>query len=392
VCAIVRELAAAVPGPVTALAMAAASGNTLLTDPSGAPVTNIINWMDHRAEEAELGRVALPPAEAIWQTVGWPYTRRFPLAHLAWLKENRPDVYRTAGRYCMNSDWLLFKLTGNWRMDHSTATTFYLQDQASWQYHAPFLAALEIPVAKLSALCPSAVSVGGLTPDALRATGLAPETQVVTGCFDHPAAARAFGILEPGKLMLSCGTSWVGFFPELDRRKIIGAELLCDSFLADKGGPWGAIFSVPYIGRTVDWYIDNVIAPGEADKYGVFNDSAAAAKPGADGPRIDLRDPPRAVEGSRGNISRAVMEGAAALLNERINELRKRGIAFERAVMVGGPAKSPVWPGIVQEITGMDLSIGSRHAGAKGAALLAGMGAGIYRDEQDAYRIAGDRI
>lgn len=175
---------------------------------------------------------------------------------------------------------------------------------------------------------------------------------------------------------------WI--FPENDRNKIIDLELLCDPFLAPNGGAWGAIFSVPYIGRTIDWYVDNLIAPGEKNKFRIFDELAEAAMPGAGGLKIDLRKPPVSVKGSRENISRAIMENAADLLNDKIKLLESRGIKFSSAVMVGGPSKSPVWPGIVEKITGIKLSVGSQHAGAKGAAILAGIGAGIYKNEYDA--------
>ena len=371
VCDVIRQLTSASRHPVAALAMAAASGNTLLTDSEGVPLTPAISWMDQRAVRCLPEKLKRLTQDEVRRTVGWPRVNRFPLAHLAWLSEEQRDVFRAAGHYGMNSDWLLFRLTGIWRMDYSTATTFHLQDQVAGCYHQPFLDLLGIAEAKLSPLTDSGAFVGTLTHRAAERTGLCTGTSVVTGSFDHPAAARAVGVTAPGQLMLSCGTSWVGFFPEMDRRRIIESELLCDPFLSRQGGPWGAIFSVPYIGRTIDWYIDNVIAPDEPDRLRAFDESAARASPGAGGLRIDLRQPPRRTEGQRCNISRAVMEGAARLLNGRLETLRQCGMRFDSAVMVGGPARSPVWPKIVEAITGLRISVGSSHAGAKGAAMLA---------------------
>ena len=389
VCRVIRELVSAAPAEVAALAMAAASGNTLLTDAAGRPLINIINWMDRRAEQNPPAALAGRTTAAVTQITGWPCVSSFPLAHLAWLREHRPELYREAGHYGMDTDWLLYRLTGRWVIDHSTATTFHLQEQSSGTYYEPFLKMLDIPRAKLSALAHPGVAVGPLTGPALRDTGLSPRTAVVTGCFDHPAAARAVGVAEPGQLMLSCGTSWVGFVPCIDRQKILSAQMLCDPFLSAGGGPWGGMFSVPYIGRTIDWYIENVIALGERDRLRIFNESSAEAAPGAGGLTIDLRLPPRAISADRKNVSRAIMEGAARLLNEKIRDLQARGFRYNRAVMVGGPAHSPIWPSIVAEITGLAIALGGRSAGARGAALLAGIGVGIYQNEQDACRGRG---
>jgi sugar (pentulose or hexulose) kinase len=274
----------------------------------------------------------------------------------------------------MNSDWILFRLTGQWLMDYSTATTSILQEQKTYTYYKRFLDLLNIPESKLSCLVLSAYCAGNLTKQALADTGLSKSTKVITGSFDHPSAARALGVVKPGQLMLSCGTSWAGFFPEQDRQKIVDLDLLCDPFMAPEGGAWGAIFAVPYIGRTIDWYIENIIAPGVENKYEIFNELAAKADSGADGLKIDLRKAPEYLNASRENISRAMMEGAAELFNEKLKELALSGIKFNKAVMVGGPSKSPVWPQIVEETTGINLTVGSQHAGAKGAAIMAGTG------------------
>ncbi len=373
---VIRELAAAAPAPVRALAAAAASGNTLLADAQGRPLTPVINWMDKRcAGKPPPALDGLTPA-AVRRVTGWPCVEIFPLAHLAWMREQAPEQLRQAAHVCMNTDWLLFRLTGRWLMDHSTATTFHLQDQARRCWHLPYLGRLGISEAQLSRLTASGVAAGPLTAAAAAETGLTTETVAVTGCFDHPAAARAVGALRPGQLMLSCGTSWVGFTPFADREAILAADLLCDPFLSDQGGPWGGIFSVPAIGPVIDWYVDNVIAPGEKDRLRIFDEAAAQARPGAGGLVIDLLAPPRHVAGDRASVSRAVMEGAARALGNRLRALEPHGFRFTRAVLVGGPSKSPVWPGIIAEITGLDLSLGSAHAGAAGAALLAGAGAG----------------
>jgi sugar (pentulose or hexulose) kinase len=374
VCQVIRDLAGAAPAEVAAVAMAAASGNTLLTAADGTPLMNIINWMDRRAEQQPPAALADLTAAAVAQITGWPCVASFPLAHLAWLRERQPDLYSAAGHAGMDTDWLLYQLTGKWVMDHSTATTFHLQEQTSGSYYEPFLKRLALPREKLSALAPCGAPIGPLTAAARRDTGLSPRTIVVSGCFDHPAAARAVGVLTPGQLLLSCGTSWVGFVPCMDRQRLLEAQMLCDPFLSAGQGPWGGLFSVPYIGQTIDWYIDHVIAPGESDRRRVFNELAAQAAPGAEGLEIDLREPPRALAADRRNVSRAVMEGAARLLNAKLLALQAHGFRYDRAVMVGGPASSPVWPGIVAEMTGIEVTVGSRSAGAQGAAILAGSG------------------
>ena len=82
------------------------------------------------------------------------------------------------------------------------------------------------------------------------------------------------------------------------------------------------------------------------------------------------------------------MEGAARLVNDKILALQPHGLHFDQAVMVGGPSRSPVWPDIVAEITGLDITIAGRSAGARGAAVLAGIGIGLYRDREVSFLAA----
>ncbi|MCF7855225.1 MAG: amidohydrolase family protein, partial [Candidatus Pacebacteria bacterium] len=74
---------------------------------------------------------------------------------------------------------------------------------------------------------------------------------------------------------------------------------------------------------------------------------------------------------------------AAHLLNEHLNRLGTRGFGFREAVLVGGPSKSAVWPDIIAEITGLELTVGSEHAGAKGAAMLAEIGTRVYQSKEN---------
>jgi sugar (pentulose or hexulose) kinase len=390
ICSIIRELAAHAPAEVSGLAMAAASGNTLLTDSDGKPVTNIINWMDRRAEMNPPAALAGLTGDAVSQVTGWPCVSCFPLAHVAWLKENQPERYRAAAHVGMDTDWVLYRLTGKWLMDHSTATTFHLQEQVAGTYYEPFLKRLGLSCEKLSTLTESGVVAGTLIRQAADDTGLSPKTKVVTGCFDHPAAARAVGVLEQGQLMLSCGTSWVGFTPHRERQAILDAKMLCDPFLSASAGAWGGMFSVPCIGRAIDWYVENVIAPGESDKLRIFDESAAQAEPGAGGLLVDLQETPQPIRASRANLSRAVMEGAARLLSEKLRGLKAHGFSYDRAVMVGGPSRSRIWPTIVAKETGLNIVTNGRSAGARGAAVLAGIGSGVYRDERAALAGQGE--
>lgn len=365
-CSILRELGRG--REVGAIAFAAAAGNTVLLDrASGRPLTNIVSWLDRRAEGADLPSLRGLTPEGMSRLTGWPCTDSFPPAHLAWWREHRPGLLRNAF-VSQNQDFLQYRLCGRHLIDYSSAVPLLLVDQCREKYDPGLLRRFGLDAEQLPRLAPSGAVIGNLTAEAAAATGLSAAAVVVAGSFDHPAAARAAGITEEGRLLLSCGTSWVGFFPCRSREKLIAARLLCDPFTRRANGLWGGMFSIPAVGPRIDRYVHEFIAPDSDHPFRVFDELAAANSAG--GLEIDLAAEYRRPSGSRGRTARAIMEGAARLLAGKLEALRQDGFRFTEAVMVGGASRSPVWPGITSAMTGLKITVGGKSAGASGAALL----------------------
>ena len=349
---------------------------------------NAISWMDTRAEDEArtvFGEL-LNPAE-IHQITGWPFINMFPIAHLAWLKCRQPELLRNAAKICMSTDYINFKLTGVWGIDSSTATTSYMQDQRKAEWHLPYLEKLGIPADKLPPIRISGTVLGRITPQAATQTGLSAGTPVVLGSFDHPGAARGSGVFDEGQLLLSCGTSWVGFYPLKDRDLAVSQRLLIDPFLRDEG-LWGVMLSLKAISNYVEQYLCRYISDSP-EKYKEFDSLAASAPIGANGLLINTMQYEELDELNRrpkADIARAVMEGTAYLLRMRIEQLQQAGMRVDTVSMVGGPSETYPWPQIIADVLGRRVTIvNGSCAGAVGAAVLAGIGAGLYANEREAY-------
>jgi len=303
----------------------------------------------------------------------------------------------------MNITYLYHRLSGAYGMDHSSATTFYLQDQVARRWHRPLLDWLGLGEEQLPRLLPSGAMLGRLTARAAGETGLPADAAVVLGAFDHPCAARGTGATEVGELLLSCGTSWVDFFPTTERRLAVAQKLLVDPFLTP-AGPWAAMAALTAVGVTIDRHIQRaVLQKGEdpARKYEVFNAAARSAPRGAGGLYLDLYRGSQsflrgeaasagAREHSRDQVARALMEAAAFETRLRTEQLAGAGLRAGRITMVGGPTESPVWPQIVAEVCGLPLRlINGQTAGAVGAALLAAVGCGLFADVREAFLAMG---
>ncbi len=400
ICSIIRELLVKVENPkdIRALSFCGATGNTILLDKDFNPLGNVINWLDTRTagKEAELWPEL--DVERVYRTVGWPFIGAFPLANLGWYKQFKPDVWENA-RYCaMLNDYIYYRLCGRLVVDPSKATTFYLQEQESRKWDRHLLDFLELDEGALPKILPSGTAAGTITPKAAEETGLDTDTLVVTGSFDHPAAARSTGVFEEGDVLISAGTSWVAFTPVTDRETGLTGKMLVDPFLSPPGC-WGAMFSLPAVAEKMNIYLENRIGSGEGESIlGRFNRLAGEAEPGAGGfclnllkqPYAEMKDAVKNIpeEIQDKNIARALMEGVVFFIRNRVDTLTGLiGKPVGRIVLTGGPTKSPVWPSILADVLGRPvvIPVTGQHAGAMGAVIFAGIGAGIYDNERAGY-------
>ena len=138
------------------------------------------------------------------------------------------------------------------------------------------------------------------------------------------------------------------FFPCADREKLIENRLLCDTFLSKEKGLWGAMSSVAQVSKKIDYIIEKNIAT--ENKIQIFNECAEKAERGAGGLKINpVTDFDNDFSGcSKENIARALMEGAANLLKEKLDFLKILGIEFNSVKMAGGPSQSELWVDIIR--------------------------------------------
>ncbi len=381
---------------VAAISLSSASGNTVLIDKNNNLLYPVIAWQDTRQSTELAEALGDIDKELYYRTIGWPYIPTFPPAHLAWFKKHLPHLLEDAALIGMSSDYVNLKLCGSFAIDTSTATTLFLQRQDKAVWNNELSSKLGVNTDKLPKLLPCATKIGTLTDTAKQALGITnDDTAIVLGSFDHPSAARGVGVLEPGQLLISCGTSWVALTPITEREKILSLSMLCDTFL-QKNGVWAGLFSVPNIAIKIDKYIETYI-DNTADKYAIFDRLALKATAGACGllinPLIEKSSYDLQTQTPE-NIARALMEGVGYLIRHELEKLQKGGIIINSAVMAGGPSEHELWPQIVCDINNITLKtpVNSAFAGAIGAAVMAGIGVGIYDDEYTAAELNNDFI
>lgn len=393
---LIRELTSKVPddGVVVGVAAASASGNTLLLDENGKPTTPIINWQDHRVttEAKEIFGENFD-RKSYYLSTGWSFGfKSFPLAHLSWLYKHEPEKLKNADSVCMSTEYLYKELTGEYGISTSAGTPFFLIDQRTGKYNTQILDLFGIPETKVPPVFKVGQVVGKVNAHGAEISGLPVGTPVCAGTFDHPSAARGVGVLKEGQMLLSCGTSWVGFYPINDRNVVAENKMLIDPFLSDYNGPWGGMISLEAVSLKLDDYIQKFIATGSG-RFKTFESYSKQSEPGAGGLTIKMNeedDETLIASYPKHHIARAMMECICTMLKAEFDVLQAGGVHADTAVMVGGPTECPFWTEIIEQFTGMKVEI--RHgafAGARGAAMVAGIGAGLWKNEAEAFKIIG---
>ncbi len=368
---VIKKLASALPkdGTLTGISQVSASGNLLLLGEGFKPITPIINWQDMRVTD-EVGKVLGNDFDyqAYYEKIGWRLNVKFPLAQLCFIKHHDTELLRRATYVCMSTEYLNFLLTEKFGISPSAGTPFYLIDQTKKAYVKEVIDVFGIDEAMLPPVMEIGAELGEVTPKMCERLGLPCGVKVFCGTFDHPGGAISSGVTSEGKMLLSCGTSWVAFIPIRDRNIAIKNGFLCDPFLSDRGGPWSAMCSVSSIGNVVNELVSKYI--GGYDK---LTELATASTDGAGGLVIDPTriNAPEILTYSKENIAYAIMEMPARLLREKLEVFLSSGVKFERVFMAGGPTKSDIWVSVVERILGMSVTVkDAEYSGAVGAAMI----------------------
>lgn len=369
---------------ILAICSCCASGNLILLGKENQPITPIIGWQTVVSEEDKNAFYTKNEQEDFYNIVGWPLNCRFPALYLAAIKLHKPELIDNAEMIAMSAEYLNFALTGKWGISHSMGTPFFLMNQENGTYNLPLLEKLGISENKLPPIYSKGTVLGKVMPENAEKLGLSVDTQIVLGSFDHPSGAMGSGVFEEGEMLLSCGTSWVEFFPVSSRDFAISTKGLVDRYMLD-GSPYCVMKSITSISEKIDALRYHYLGDISHKEY---DDLAKSAPLGCNGLRFNFTDDDFVIDDkfSRGDIARAIIEAAALILKENLNSLEKCGLKAEKITMIGGISNSDVCVGIVSEVLERPVFVSNgQAAGAVGACLLAGIGIGIYKNEKDAY-------
>ncbi len=361
-----------------------------------APLRPAIIWMDRRSADLCSAIMAHTPQETLVQVAANQLSPGFAGASLAWLHQHEPDVLPQARAALQPKDYIALKLTGTLSSDPGDASATWLYDVLQGRWSETLARVCGVPTSLLPPIRPSTAIVGGLQPRAAEALGLPPDIPVVAGTGDQAALLVGVGVTEPGQGAITIGTG--GQITVATGAPLVDPDLRLNTFCHALPDRWYTMGAILNGGMALRWW-RSIVESGS--DYDTLLAAARAVPAGSDGvifvpylegERTPHMDPTATgaftgltTQHTQAHLTRAVLEGVAFAFRDCLDVLRALGPVPDRFVIGGGGSRGPLWRAILASVLGVTLQTvaGSEHT-ARGAALLAGIGTGVFRDAADA--------
>jgi xylulokinase len=379
---------------IRAVGLSGQMHGAVLLDESDRVVRPAIIWCDQRTErECEWLTETIGHARVLALTSN-PALTNFTLPKLLWVRAHEPALWRRVRRVLLPKDFVRLRLSGEHAIDVADASGTLMLDVARRRWSHEMLHAASIDPALLPRVFESQEVCARVSPDGARATGLTEGTPIVAGAGDQAAGAIGLGITRPGTVSVTIGTSGVVF--AATDRPALDPEGRLHTFCHAIPDRWHLMGVTQAAGLSLRWLREQ-LEPGlgSDEGYAKLTAEGATIEPAVDAPlwapylmgeRTPHLDPNvrgalvgLAASHTRGHVVRAVLEGVAFSLRDSFTIFEQLGVPIRRVRLGGGGARSTLWRQIQADVYAHDVEVASADEGAAyGAALLAGVGAGIW--------------
>ncbi|MDR7438377.1 MAG: xylulokinase [Armatimonadota bacterium] len=393
----IRTVLAQVPAEVVAVGLTGQMHGLVALDERGQVLRPAILWNDQRTAEEAAWITERVGSQRVMALTANPVLTGFTAPKLLWVRRHEPERYRHIAHVLLPKDYLRYRLVGRFVTDVADASGTSLFDVRNRRWSEEMLAALEIPRAWLPEVLESPEVSGGVSEEAAQATGLRAGTPVVAGAGDQAAQAVGTGIVRGGLVSVTLGTSGV-VFAHLDEVQVDPTGRV-HTFCAAVPGKWHVMGVMLAAGGSLRWLrdalqVESWLRTGQ-DPYDRMTAEAAEVPAGSEGllflpylagERTPHADPfargafvGLALRHTRAHMVRAVLEGVAFGLRDAFEILRAMGVAAREIRVSGGGARSQLWRQILADVLGAEIAtVTTTEGAAYGAALLAGVGVGIF--------------
>jgi D-xylulose kinase len=390
------------PSDIAGIALSGQMMGCLCVDKEGQPLYPHILYCDQRSTEQELFlSEKIDPLE-FYGITGHRISASYSIEKLMWIKKHKPEVFRDTYKILNAKDYINFKLCGRMATDPSDASGTNAYDLNKWQWSDKIIEAAEIDLALFPEVCSSIDVIGEVTEAASRETGLKKGTPVICGGGDGSCAGVGVGCISPGMAYNCLGSSsWIALTVEKpivdEQRRTMNWAHVVPGLLHPSG-------TMQTAGSAYKWMVEQlcgqesfVAKRSGLNVYDLIDEELSASPVGANKllflpyllgertPRWNV-DAKGAFIGltlahQHGDMLRAVMEGITMNLGLIVSIFRKH-IPIDCITVVGGGAKNKIWQQMMADIYQAEIRIPNflDEATSMGAAVLAGIGAGVFKD------------
>jgi xylulokinase len=372
----------------------------VLLDKNDKVIRPALIWCDQRSQpqvdfiESKLGR------PAILKSIANPVLTGFTLPKLLWVRDHEPQKFAAIRKILLPKDYLRCKLTGEFATDVSDASGTAMFDVVNRRWSAEMITGLGLDQNHLPTAFESQEITGKVTPAAAAATGLATNTPVVAGAGDQAASAIGNGIVEPGKVSCTIGTSGVVFAFLAKPAYDAGGRV--HTFCHAVPNAWHLMGVTQGAGLSLQWF-RNRFAPEVA--YDDLTADATLSPAGSHGlfwlpylmgertPHLDANARAAWIgltaRHQRADLVRALLEGVCFSQKDGLEIINALGAKPEQIRLSGGGAKSPFWHQLFADIFAQNVvTLETQEGSAYGAALLALVGGGEFKSAAEVCRSA----
>ncbi len=354
-------------------------------------------WNDQRTQ-AQCDRITQSVGEErLISIAGNPALTGFQAPKIVWLRDEEPDNFRQVSRLLLPKDYVRLRLTGEYATDASDAAGTLLLDIQARDWSGEILEALEIPQEWMPKVYEGPENTGALRKSVAEELGLPQHIPVAAGGGDNAAAAVGTGIVGPGLVNSSVGTSGV-LFAHADRFTPDASGRL-HAFCHAVPGAYHLMGVTLSAGGSLSWWRETL-----GGDFDALVGEASDVPPGSEGliflPYLSGERTPHLDPKARGaffgltarhsarHMTRAVMEGVIFSLRDSLEIMRDLDVPIDDVRATGGGARSELWRQLQADIYNTPIRRTVADEGpAYGAALLAGVASGAYADVEEATSV-----
>jgi xylulokinase len=375
-------------------------GLTLL-DSGGAVIRPALIWCDQRSQSQVDFINKTVGKENVLAAIANPVLTGFTLPKLLWVRDHEPGQFARVRRMLLPKDYIRYRLTGEFATEVSDASGTALFDVVQRRWSVDMLDRLSLDASILPAVAESGDITGVISKDAAKLIGLQPGTRVAGGGGDQAASAVGNGIVEPGILSCTLGTSGV-VFAHMEKVAYDSAGRV-HTFCHAVRDRWHVMGVTQGAGLSLQWFRNQIGAPGAG--YDDLTSEAAAAPAGSQGlfwlPYLMGERTPHLDATARGgwigitarhtraDLIRSLIEGVSYSQRDCLDIIETLGVPVASVRVSGGGARSPFWRRLLANILGKPIvTLETQEGSAYGAALLALVGTGEFASVPDVCRAA----